>query len=507
MQYLQRARQECCDWREKLCTDRDTGTITPESRSSNSPPVARLSQSYVGLREAHVSALRLLVRQAIFECSITQRGRRSARAQHDSMPDLTTRPISATLASPPPAQPLKGTALPAVSRHTATAAAQQIGVLSVALDRWSPRWNSRHQVLTRLARQFPVLWLNPAPEWRRALITRQWRAREQSVPGLPRDFIVRDSSELTPLIYRPRSIGHSCSRARLHRARASLERRGCTRIVLYLWHVSLQDALVDVRHDLSIYHIYDEYSHAELELPLDPAEERLVRAVGQVFTVSPTMQARKGVLNPHSAQLSNGVDYEAFATPAPEPADLRPIPHPRIGYAGYIKKQLDWDLMLTLACRRPEWSFVFVGARTPHPEIAQVLAQLETLPNVYFLGAKATSELAAYPQHFDVCVMPYRVNDYTKYIYPLKLHEYLASGQPVVTVPLPALRGLEDLVEFASGTEMWDAAIARQLEPATMTGERRRLRQAEAQRHDWSVIAERIATIIRERVDVGTDRE
>ena len=81
------------------------------------------------------------------------------------------------------------------------------------------------------------------------------------------------------------------------------------------------------------------------------------------------------------------------------------------------------------------------------------------MPNVYFLGSKPTSDLSRYPQHFDVCLMPYRVNDYTKYIYPLKLHEYLATGRPVVSVPLPALRGYEHLVEIASGVAGWEQAI------------------------------------------------
>lgn len=420
------------------------------------------------------------------------------------MPDPSTRP--ALPAAPISASHPGATAGPVLVPRNEPSDAARIGIISVALDTWGPRWNSRHQVLTRLAHSFPVVWLNPAPEWRRALATGRWHARERAIPGLPANFIVHDSSALTPVVYRPRWLGQRLLRQRLRRARASLERRGCTRIVLYLWHVSLQDALSAVRHDLSIYHIYDEYSHAELEQPLDAAEERLIRGVDQVFTVSPTMHARKGGLNPHSVQLSNGVDYEAFATPIAEPGDVRPIPHPRIGYAGYIKKQLDWGLMLALARRRPAWSFVFVGARASHAEIAPILAQLDALPNVHFLGAKPTPALAAYPQHFDVCVMPYRVNDYTKYIYPLKLHEYLASGQPVVTVPLPAVAGMDGLVATAAGAEAWDAAIARQLEPAAMGAELRGLRQAEARRHDWSAIADRIAAIIRQRVGAGASQ-
>src|SRR6185312_15488269 len=117
----------------------------------------------------------------------------------------------------------------------------RIGILSLSVDRWGARWNSRHQLLTRLARQFPVVWVNPAPDWRAALRTGRVWSRERTIDAL--------------------------FRARLARARASLQRRGCTHIVLYVWHMYYAGAVSAVRSDLSVYHIYDEYSHSEHEVP------------------------------------------------------------------------------------------------------------------------------------------------------------------------------------------------------------------------------------------------
>jgi len=370
-----------------------------------------------------------------------------------------------------------------------------VGVISLALDRWGKNWKSRHQILTRLAKHFEVMWLNPALGWRDAVRARRFLSQETTPAGLPSSFVVRDSSPLTPVVYRPRVIGDALLAARLRSARAALKRRGCRRIVLYVWHVDFARALDRVPHDWSVYHIYDEYSHSEIEQPLDSVEDRLIRAVDQVITVSPTMFERKGRLNPNRMLLTNGVDYDAFAQPVAEPDDLRKIPRPRIGYAGVVKRQLDWDLILALVTRRPDWSFVFAGAHAPHPDIAETIDRLTKMPNVTFLGMKAFDELARYPQHFDVCVMPYRENDYTKYIYPLKLHEYLASGRPVVSIPLPALQGLECYVAMARGPEEWERAIQASLVGGSDA--RRAERQAEARRHDWSIIAEEIATSIR----------
>ena len=195
------------------------------------------------------------------------------------------------------------------------------------------------------------------------------------------------------------------------------------------------------RWHLVCYHIDDEYSFSEVEAPLNDQELQLIRRADQVIVHSPALFERKGHLSPRTAMMPNGVDYAAYSRLAPDPDDLAPIPHPRIGYTGTIKRQLNWDLLLTLVARHPEWSFVFVGPVNPHPDIDVAIKEMARRPNVHFLGFKTVEKLSAYPQHFDTCIMPYLANDYTKYIYPLKLHEYLASGTPVVGTRIRSLRG------------------------------------------------------------------
>ena len=89
-----------------------------------------------------------------------------------------------------------------------------------------------------------------------------------------------------------------------------------------------------------------------------------------------------------------------------------------------VKPQLDWPLLESLAAARPDWSFVFVGPVQPEPGTREAVARLGRRGNVYFLGLRPPRMLAAYPRHFDVCMMPYRLNHDTDQIYPLKLHEF-----------------------------------------------------------------------------------
>ena len=124
------------------------------------------------------------------------------------------------------------------------------------------------------------------------------------------------------------------------------------------------------------------------------------------------------------------------------------------------------------------------------------------LPNVHFLGGKPTEGLGAYPQHFDICIMPYRLDDYTKYIYPLKLHEYLASGKPVVSAPIPAVEDFRHVVSIASDQREWSDAIELALSDAENTPDRNAERQRVASEHDWEVLVVKIARTIARRLDL-----
>jgi glycosyltransferase involved in cell wall biosynthesis len=251
-------------------------------------------------------------------------------------------------------------------------------------------------------------------------------------------------------------------------------------------------ALEKVEHDLSFYHIDDEYSFSPVEQGISSEEYALMTKVDQVFVHSPGLLEKKGHINPNTAYVNNGVDYLAYSTPYDEPADMRKIPHPRLGYTGVIKNQLNWDLLTDLSSRYQDCSFVFVGPMAPHPEIIGPIEKMSRFPNVYFLGAKSVKELTGYPQHFDVCIMPYLADDYTKYIYPLKLHEYLASGRPVVGTTIPSLLEFADVISLVNTPEEWSLAIRKELAPEAMSEERVHIRQSIAKRYDWDTLIQKI---------------
>jgi glycosyltransferase involved in cell wall biosynthesis len=295
-------------------------------------------------------------------------------------------------------------------------------------------------------------------------------------------------------------VARALERGRLRAARDRLERRGARRVVLSLWRPGFAPALDLVPHDVSCYHVADEYTFSAEDRPTPPDEAALLARVDQVVVHSEGLLEKKGGVNPHTAFIPNGVDYDAFATSVTEPDDLRAIPRPRIGYVGHVKEQLDFALLAGLARARPGWHFVLLGPVRDRDDVRAALAPLAALPNCHLLGARPTSALPGYVQALDVATMCYVEDGYTQYISPLKLYEYLAAGRPVVATPIRSLRPLGGLIHLARGEAEWLEAIRASLAPEATAAAAQTARRAVARAHDWAVLVDRLAGLLSERL-------
>jgi len=379
----------------------------------------------------------------------------------------------------------------------------EVGIIALVPDRWGPRWQARHQIATRLARYFQVVWVDRPPTWQESVRWFGRRSRVLQPAEAHGGFQVYRTGSWSPNLGRPAWLRGWLSRDRLQQAQRLLRERGCSKIVLYLWRPEFANSLKLLNHDVSCYHIDDEYSFSPVEREQDAVEVQLIRAVDQVFIHSPAMMKKKGTMNPHTGYVPNGVDYQRYSTPAPEAAELQIIPRPRIGYTGNLKGVLDWRLLLELSRKHAEWSFVLVGRMLPQLEVLEVREELSRRRNIYLLGPRPSELIPSYVQHFDVCIMPYKVNDYTKYIYPLKLHEYLASGNPVVGSQIPALQAFEEEVLLADGSVEWSSMLTRALSLEENTKERRTARQQVAARYDWDLLVEKLAGTLARRLGLA----
>ena len=114
-----------------------------------------------------------------------------------------------------------------------------------------------------------------------------------------------------------------------------------------------------------------------------------------------------------------------------EVGDQKSIPHPRLGYYGVIDERFDIDLIKQAAEARPDWNFVLVG-----PVIKIDPATLPQNTNIHYLGSKTYDQLPDYLAGWDIALIPFAINESTRYISPTKTPEYLAGGKPVISTAI-----------------------------------------------------------------------
>jgi len=152
--------------------------------------------------------------------------------------------------------------------------------------------------------------------------------------------------------------------------------------------------------------------------------------------------------------VPNGTELD-HDKPSAVPEQLRGLPRPIIGYLGSLRDRIDWQLVQTLATKRPAWSLVLAGP----VEHDRVPRWVKGLPNISLPGPVAYEESHSWISSFDVAVMPHERSPMTESMNPLKIYNYLAAGAPVVTTPVANLDDVSDLVLIRDTPEAFIQAI------------------------------------------------
>jgi glycosyltransferase involved in cell wall biosynthesis len=223
-----------------------------------------------------------------------------------------------------------------------------------------------------------------------------------------------------------------------------------------------------------------------------------------VITTAPALYESKSRLNKHVYLVPNAVDYDGFQRTlrtGSAPAAMATLEQPVIGYVGAINDKLDYNLLLTIAQARPDWTIAMVGPAVVSTvgDVA-ALAALRQCANIHFLGKVAVADVPLYMAACQVCLLPYKVNERTRNISSLKMYEYLACGKPVVSTAIPAANEAPGVVRVASSND-FVAAIAAALHDDAQAVEKRR---QVAAANTWEQRVEAISVILEENLkEVG----
>ncbi len=206
-----------------------------------------------------------------------------------------------------------------------------------------------------------------------------------------------------------------------------------------------------------LFDVMDELSSFKNASPLlKDLETELFERADLVFTGGYSLYNAKKDRHQNIHPFPSSIDKTHFAQARKkqtDPADQAKIPHPRVGFFGVIDERTDINLLAEISHLRPDTHFVMIG---PVVKVDQ-----DTLPqakNIHYLGQKTYRELPPYVAGWDCAMMPFALNESTRYISPTKTPEYLAAGCPVVSTAIEDVihpYADENLIHIASSPQQF----------------------------------------------------
>jgi UDP-galactopyranose mutase len=247
-----------------------------------------------------------------------------------------------------------------------------------------------------------------------------------------------------------------------------------------------------------VYDCMDELSAFKGAPPvLKQREAALMGAASLVLTGGQSLYEAKRAQHHNIHPFPSSVDVKHFAqarSMTSEPADQATIPHPRLGFFGVIDERINLDLIRDVASARPDWHVVMLG-----PVVKIDPVTLPVAPNLHYLGGKKYEDLPAYIAGWDVALLPFALNEATRFISPTKTPEYMAAGKPAVSTSIRDVvrpYGQQGLVRIADDA----ASFVRACEAAMAEDAAERMTSADAflRRMSWDGTWNRIDALINE---------
>jgi glycosyltransferase involved in cell wall biosynthesis len=334
----------------------------------------------------------------------------------------------------------------------------------------------------------------------RRSLARRLFLREQVAPGVR----ARKALNLLPWGAKhglPNAVNSAITARLLRRIAASLSQP----VVLWIYDPRAARMAGSCGEDFAVYDCVDDYA----EQTTSVRRREFVAACDRtaalrsrlVFAASRTMYERQRLVNPGTHLVPNAGDYGHFVRAADRSIaapEVTGLPRPVVGFAGnFLASKVDFSLLERVALTRREWTLLLIGPSTP--ETVGVLEGLARQPNVRWLGPKPYAELPRYIAAFDVGLIPYVSNAYTRSCFPLKLYEYLAAGKPVVASGLPELAGMEPDVALTDGPDAFVRAVEDALVCGSEAEQERRMQLAS--RNSWETRTERLLGLVQRELE------
>jgi glycosyltransferase involved in cell wall biosynthesis len=385
-------------------------------------------------------------------------------------------------------------------------------IICLSNQLWAyPLWTNKKHVMTRLAEQgHNILFVDPPINtgrlFARQLIQKKWPLK-RLVSKKHQDKHV---TVLSPLNYIPSPDRMASSHVKLIKKAMEDKFDPKLHTLLWIYHVEIEGIkhyVEELNYDLLIYDCVDnyvgfpKYDTPEKKDAIIKQEKYLAEKADVIFATAPGLVEKLKKYNQHVSFTPNVGDYDKFIKVTDYknslPEDISHITRPRIGFTGAVDEyKFDRELVKKVAQDYPNYNFVIIGPMALKDREASIKELgFEEMHNVYFLGTKDYLEMPKYMAGFDVFIIPYQLNDYTVGgCFPVKFHEGLAAGLPVVVTNLPAYAPFADVCYVSKSYNEFSQNIRRAIEEDNDT--KIKDRQRVAKENSWDGKVDKLLSII-----------
>lgn len=323
---------------------------------------------------------------------------------------------------------------------------QAKSIICISTHFWHDYWFRKQHFMSRFAEKgYRVLYVQPTHS-----MVRKYRKPElsknrnilPSIERLNRNIILFNPPKLLPKPMIPTSsiISHTYISWLIGK---TARRLNMSNAILWVYRPEYASGLKFIPHNRLVFDLADDlasYKESAKRRSRYVANciSKIAFLADQMIVTSPTLQKLYQNKTKRCALISNGFDEKLFdGQPKPIPKDLAQIPKPVAGFVGTLFSYLDYQLLYQVARSLPEVSFVFVGPVESNGKDG--VALVNNLSNTYFLGPKNKESIPDYVSNFTVCLNPFKEDNVSKAVSPLKVYEYLATGRPVISTPMEGL--------------------------------------------------------------------
>ncbi|KAB2953649.1 glycosyltransferase family 1 protein [Heliorestis acidaminivorans] len=381
-----------------------------------------------------------------------------------------------------------------------------MNIVCIAAAEWQGMWARAQQLMVRLAAQgHKILYVDPpityiAPLKNPAL----WKSRWQEKKGL--QIIEKDQIYLLkPPLFLPfhgmnRSVNRINQQILAQSLSQAFQELNWSEAVLWTYLPGSCD-LTEAKNlswSKVIYDCVDDhgaFTGLIDQKVMQAMENDLAKQSHAVFASAKALAEKMKKVRPDVKIVPNGADVEHFRRPLGlEKKDIEkrkdlPRNYDRIiGFVGGLGDWIDIELMAKVAQHRQDCALVVIGPAETD------LSPLEGMENVFLLGRKPYQELPSHVQHFDVALSPFKLNELTMSVNPVKIYEYLAAGCPVVSTALPEVIPFEPVIAVGYNEAEFLQHIDKALAENSPEKARERVQMAEA--HSWeSRLSDMVTTL------------